>query len=249
MLEYAVCAVQGGSYPIGDDHLEASRPQHTVPLEPFGIGLTTVTCLHYVVFIVAGGYDDASLWSEAGWRWRQSRLGENARPAFWDDARFNQPDLPVVGVSWYEARAFASWMQRESEQDWGLPSEVQWEAAARGLNGERWPQGEINSAENGRGITAADVVANRSWCGALNLCGNVWEWTSSRWGRSWQTLDYRYPYNPSDGRENVEGTQARIMRGGSWFDMRQTALPAHRGRYLPGSRGSNIGFRLILKLG
>lgn len=91
---------------------------------------------------------------------------------------------------------------------------------------------------------AGDAAWNRSWCGAEDLCGNVWEWTSSRWGRNWQTLDYRYPYHAGDGREDPTGSHARVIRGGSWFDLLREAHPANRGRYLPGSRGSNIGFRL-----
>lgn len=86
--------------------------------------------------------------------------------------------------------------------------------------------------------------SNISWCGASDLCGNVWEWCSTRWGRNWQTLEYEYPYKEGDGREFLDGSQARVMRGGSWFDPLTEVNPANRGRYLPGSRGSNIGFRL-----
>ena len=72
----------------------------------------------------------------------------------------------------------------------------------------------------------------------------VWEWTVSRWGRAWQSLEYHYPYAATDGREDLQGRFARVMRGGSWFDRWQESRATKRGRFLPGSRASNIGFRL-----
>lgn len=234
------------AYPIGSESLPFSRPAHQVTLAAFQIGVTAVTNGQFAAFIAAGGYERESFWSEMGWRWRRSR--SDAQPAFWEDPHFNHALQPVVGVSWYEADAFARWLAGESGQPWRLPTEAEWEAAARGPqeNMSLNPQ-HINSAERGVGRAwAALGMGQVSWCGARDLCGNVWEWCGSRWGHNWQTLEYAYPYDPHDGREDPSGSHARIMRGGSWFDSLREAHPAQRGRYLPGSRGSNIGFRLAL---
>ena len=80
--------------------------------------------------------------------------------------------------------------------------------------------------------------------GLRGRAGSVWGWTVSRWGRAWQSLEYHYPYAATDGREDLQGRFARVMRGGSWFDRWQESRATKRGRFLPGSRASNIGFRL-----
>lgn len=239
-----VCEVPAGVYPIGDDRLPDSRPAHTVELAAFSIGRTTVTNAQFMAFVtVAEGYTNQSFWSEAGWRWLLHK--QVTHPAFWHDPNFNRPDQPVVGVCWYEAEAFACWLKLETDQTWRLPTEAEWEAAARGLEGTLPQPPSSNTAERRIGYPwAVTQPGNLSWCGAADLCGNVWEWCSSRWGRNWQVLDYRYPYQPDDGREDQTGSFARVMRGGSWFDAATESHPANRGRYLPGSRGSNIGFRV-----
>jgi formylglycine-generating enzyme required for sulfatase activity len=239
----SVCEVPAGQYPIGDDRLSPSRPAHTVKLKAFAIGKTPVTNAQYALFIEAGGYRERRYWTERAWRWAESK--PNGQPGFWDNTALNQPDQPVVGVTWYEALAFATWLAETENLPWRLPTEAEWEAAARGPDGEAPLPRLYNTAERGLGRPwAVTEPTNESWCGALDMCGNVWEWCSSRWGRNWQRLEFHYPYNAGDGREDLEGSFARIMRGGSWFDPLPEANPANRGRYLPGSRGSNIGFRL-----
>lgn len=247
MTMYEVCSVPAGTYPIGDNRLAISRPAHTVKLSAFAIGKTTVTNLQFLAFIAAEGYKTEALWSEMGWHWLEGK--GDTRPAFLDDPNFNNPDQPVVGVSWYEADAYARWLAKETDLPWRLPNEAEWEAAARGEDDEAPRPRQYNTVERRLGHPwAVTEVGNVSWCGAADLCGNVWEWCNTRWGRNWQTQEYNYPYNAGDGREFPTGSQARVMRGGSWFDPIIEANPANRGRYLPGSRGSNIGFRLAHSL-
>lgn len=244
MAQFPVCHVAAGSYPIGDDRLDSSRPAHQVTLAGFAIGLTVVTNEQFALFMAAGGYQTERVWSTMGWRWQKNK--QETQPAFEDDPRFNHALQPVVGVGWYEADAFARWLTLETGQQWRLPTEVEWEAAARGQAGEiTLERAQVNSAERGLGRTWSALGNGQvAWCGAHDLCGNVWEWCSTRWGRNWQSLDYIYPYNSDDGREDLDGSYARVMRGGSWYDAFAQAQPANRGRYLPGSRASNIGFRL-----
>jgi len=232
-------SIAGGQYRIGHDSLTLSRPVHDVAIQPFKIMVGTVTNQAFAAFVGAGGYRQDTFWSQIGVRWRNSKTV--TMPAFWGDGRFDGSAQPVVGVSWYAALAYAAWLSAETGLSWRLPREVEWEVAAQG-GGE----GVICHAGNSRGqpiaaIGAGHQVSNGAW----NLLGNVWEWCSTRWGRNWQSLDYRYPYDATDGREDLTGSHARVMRGGSWFDALQEAHPSKRARYLPGSRGSNIGFRLV----
>ena len=181
-----------------------------------------------------------------GWKWLRSK--SETLPAFWHDRNFNHPLQPIIGVGWYEAMAFTQWLSDKTGKSWRLPSEVEWETAIRSKDHVIAPE-YINSAERGIGrpLSVWDS-GNVSWCGAHHMLGNVWEWTSTRWGRNWQSLDYSYPYQTTDERENLAGSHARVMRGGSWFDTLSQATVYSRGRFLPGSRASNIGFRLALSL-
>lgn len=242
-LDIPVCEVDRAVYPIGEGRLWMSRPPHEVLIEAFAIGTTTVTNAQFLPFIEAGGYTNKDYWTPRGWKWRQ---GDRATaPAFLHDERYNQPDQPIVGVAWYTAVAYTRWLSDVTGGSWRLPTEAEWEAAARGEFGDAPKPRNYNTAERGIGHAwAVTEAGNTSWCGATDMCGNVWEWCSSRWGKNWQRCDYMYPYDVDDGRENLQDSYARVMRGGSWFDPLPEADPANRGRYLPGSRGSNIGFRL-----
>ncbi len=243
--DIAVCMIPAGVYQIGHDLFPESRPVSMVQLAAFAFGQTAITNGQFAHFVHAGGYANPMYWSEMGWRWQKQK--QENHPAFWDDNNLNHALQPVTGVNWYEADAFIRWLLLETGLPWRLPSEAEWEAAARDPHRPDWTPNprQINSIERRLGRPwSALGMGGISWCGAYDLCGNVWEWTASRWGHNWQTLDYAYPYVADDGREEAAGSHARVIRGGSWFDSLDKAHPAHRGRYLPGSRGSNIGFRL-----
>lgn len=139
------------------------------------------------------------------------------QPEFWDDADFNNPLQPVVGICWHEARAYAAWLSAQSGLDFRLPREVEWEAAARGREGRRYPYGPdfqavlSNTYESHiRKTTPVGVFpGGETPEGAADLSGNVWEWTS--------TIYRPYPYDATDGRENPHDADARrVVRGGSW---------------------------------
>ena len=244
MIAPPLCEIPAGSHRLGENLRPLSSPAHSVMLAAFAIAEYAVTNAQFRAFMADGGYDNAELWTAMGWRWLKAR--SQTAPAFMDDPRFNHDWQPVIGVTWYEADAFARWLALATAQPWRLPTEAEWEAAAAGIHIDRTT---INSAERGLGrpwsaLGSGQVAA----CGARDLLGNVWEWCSTRWGKSWQSLDYPYPYNAYDGREEPDSSYARVMRGGSWFDALHQAHPAARGRYLPGSRASKIGFRLAISL-
>lgn len=256
-----------GTLVLGDKRLRDASPQHKIELRAFAIGKFPVTNAEYAEFISARGYETEMFWTAMGWKWMRGRIGQEAAPGFWREPRLNQARYPVVGVSWYEAVAFCNWLTaRENARytetgrdvlvkrlQYRLPTEAEWEYAARGANdarnfpwGEKFERGRANTAEAGFGGTTpvSHFPAGVSPFGVWDLAGNVFEWTLSKWGSNWQELEFAYPYRATDGRQEIEGSGARIMRGGSWFNAYQEALCAYRSRYLAGSRASNIGFRV-----
>ena len=145
----------------------------------FYIDIYPVTNQQYDSFIRAGGYDTEALWSKVGWGWKKRR--ELSQPKYWGDPEWNQPDHPVVGVTYFEAEAFAKWAGKR------LPTEQEWEKAARGTHGLVYPWGDqfdkerCNSEQSGiKGTTPVTKYVNGvSPYGCYDMAGNVWEWTSS----------------------------------------------------------------------
>ena len=159
---------------------------------------------------------------------------------------------PVVSVTWYGARAYAAWVEAE------LPSEAQWEKAARGTDGRRYPWGDQQPdktlANDGGDWSAIPAVgsypAGASPYGALDMAGSVWQWTRSLWGTDKARPDYGYPYDPRDARrENLDAPRkvSRILRGGSWDRSHRVSRCAVRDYYAPNKWHRLIGFRLSLR--
>jgi formylglycine-generating enzyme required for sulfatase activity len=181
--------------------------------------------------------------------WRPKR---RAGPKFWQDDRYNNASQPVVGVCWYEARAFCSWLSAQTSLPIRLPTEVEWEAAARGRDARVYPWGgefdrlRANTYETHvRRTTPVGVLPDGDTPeGVADLAGNVFDWTSSLWGE-WQTegaeVTYRYPYDPGDGREEIgaPSSVSRVVRGGSWLNDHTSARAACRSHYLLGPDGAN----------
>lgn len=250
-------SVPSGVLSMGDARLRDAAPPGQLHVTEFAIGKYPVTNAEYAGFVEEDGYQREEFWTAMGWKWLCGRLGQERAPAFWQEPRLNGLRYPVVGVSWYEAVAFCRWLGAREGVTCRLPSEAEWEYAARGAGsprnfpwGDRFERGRANTAEAGFDGTTpvTHFPAGVSPSGAWDMAGNVFEWTSSRWGANWQELQYPYPWRANDGREDMEGSGARVMRGGSWFNSHTEALCAYRSRYLAGSRGSNIGFRVAREL-
>jgi formylglycine-generating enzyme required for sulfatase activity len=182
-----------------------------------------VTNEKYRAFVSAGGYNKQVYWSPVGWKWKTKNniMG----PEYWDDVKWNKGDHPVVGVSYYEVEAYAKWAGKR------LPTEQEWEKAARGEDGQRYPWGEefdracCNSSASGFQHTTPVTQYHKgvSPYGCYDMAGNVWEWCAS-----W--LD--------------EGEGMHVVRGGSWGPNPETLRASSRGRANADSRYSNLGFRL-----
>lgn len=251
--------IPAGEFLMGssDDDRQANKsekPQHRLYLPAYYMDKTPVTNAEFGRFMAANGYANSSYWLEAAAakRWQNGRyIDYNGKryeqPRYWNDKKWNQPEQPVVGVSWYEALAYAHWAGKR------LPTEAEWEKAARGDDGRLYPWGNTwensraNTKETNHGqTTPVTQYAGRgdSPYGALDMAGNVWEWCSTRWWNENQK-EYGYPYTPDDGREELEGGDnlARVLRGGSWASKQERARCAARFGNYPRRGGPSWGFR------
>jgi Uncharacterized conserved protein len=220
----AYVEVPAGIYPYGDEVRSVEIPA------PFRIGCYPVTNQQYTAFIAAGGYGERRCWSEAGWAWREAK--KVTEPGLWHNRRWNVPNQPVVGVSFWEADAFCAWAGGR------LPTEEEWEAAARGLRGlvypwgNEWQNGICNTREAGLGMTSPVGLFPRSRQAdpaIYDLAGNVWEWCNSFY----------------DAVRRVNPQALRVLRGGSWNDGRDGARSADRSGSFPFYRYDNLGFRVV----
>ena len=177
------------------------------------------------------------------------------QPAYWEDSRFNHPAQPVVGVTWYEARAYCAWLSAQLGWEVRLPTEAEWEAAARGQArreyafGDAYDSARCNTFETHIRRTTPVGVFPRGQTpeGIADLSGNVYEWTTTIWGNRLDRPDFAYPYVPDDGREDVhDPTARRVLRGGSWANDRDVARAAYRDDNHPVSRNDNVGLRVVV---
>jgi formylglycine-generating enzyme required for sulfatase activity len=197
----------------------------------------------------------------------QRGVEKRSEPFWWHDPKWSASSRPVVGVCWYEALAYCRWLigilpqsglaPHDGQFKVQLPSEAEWEKAARGTDSRRWPwgsqwqEGLANTEEAGLVQTSPAGIfpAGASPYGVQDMAGNVWEWTRSRWGRnSIYRPDYEYPYDPADGREALDGPDLRVVRGGSWHGISRSARCANRLRHFPDFISSSIGFRVVVSL-
>ncbi len=243
-------------------------PQHSIFLRKFFIGKFSVTNQEFRVFWRSRGYENAKWWTAAGLAWlkrsaddeekmnleKWQRRDGRSEPAFWNDAKSGILNRPVVGITWFEVMAYCAWLT-EKLQSVGelpngyvvrLPTEAEWEKAARGTDGRYWPWGnEWNKSYANTHVanlaTTSSVgifLSGVSPCGALDMAGNARDWCHS--------LLAKYPYNSQDGRESVDADGERAVRGGSWFLGRHSAHCAYRRHFPPDNFYDGAGFRVVL---
>jgi formylglycine-generating enzyme required for sulfatase activity/tRNA A-37 threonylcarbamoyl transferase component Bud32 len=214
-VDAGMALIPAGTYMIGDNEQEATRPAHAVPLVAFGLDTVEVTVGDYNGFL----RDHPGL------------------PAPWT----SMPDslLPVTGVRWAEARSYCAWRHPEGGR---LPSEEEWEAAARGLEGRKYAWGRdwkpdaanVNNRRTGP-APVGSYPGGRTPDGIHDLIGNVWEWTSS-------------PHRPY-GNPNAAATGMYVIRGGGFSANPAVATAVARIPYDPATDRKNLtgtGFRCAM---
>ena len=197
-------------------------------LSAYQIAITPVTNAQYSLYLMATGANPPEDWDG-------------------DLPPLKKENHPVVNVTWHDAMNYCQWLSKVTDQQITLPLETEWEKAARGDQDRRsYPWGDefdparANTTESEVGDTTPVGIypSGASPYGALELSGNVWEWTRS--------VYTGYPNHPEEGREHLKSEEPRVLRGGSfdydgWF-----ARCNSRDWYYPDFRFRNVGFRVVV---
>lgn len=250
------CLVPAGPFFMGGDpeaHRAWSGGEFDLPYD-FWIAKYPVTVEQYAVFVKAGGYNEYEYWVSEGWGWKATRT----EPKYWEDPRYHRLNHPVVGVTWYEAWAFAKWLNEQPgvkppEAPYyyvvRLARECEWEKAARCPDGRKYPWGDewdptrLNWKRSGSGGTSSvhkyPKGANPNH-GACDLAGNVWEWCLTIW-------QDRYQSPEAEKNGVMWGKESRCVRGGGWTSVGSAAFrAASRCKLEPRRQRKDLGFRVVV---
>ncbi|GAB4570674.1 MAG: hypothetical protein Kow0077_05340 [Anaerolineae bacterium] len=223
----------------------------SIPTERYWIAKYPITNAQFAKFMEAGGYDNERWWTAEGWKirkegwhwdngWKPSGIAWT-QPRYWNNSKWNGPDQPVVGVSWFEAVAFCLWLSDVTGEKIMLPTEAQWQYAAQGKDGRAYPWGNdwdckrCNNSVSPCDSSATTPVTqyertNKSYFNVVDMAGNVWEWCLT---------DYDNQTNDVNSR-----AEKRVLRGGSWYFLNPDSFRCDaRFRLTPDYGASNGGFR------
>jgi serine/threonine-protein kinase len=249
-----------GSTDEDPDAADNEEPQHTVSLDAYWMDRTEVTVAQFRAFAEATGYRTlaeqrgyADAWVESAEGW-QPVTGADWRHPFGPESNA-EDNHPVVQVSWDDAVAYCTWAGGS------LPTEAQWEKAARGTDGRTYPWGD---AFEGSSVNFCDVHCQRASAyddgyqftapvgsypagvspyGMLDMAGNVWEWTADRYAATY------YAHSPAENPPGPAKGQYRVLRGGSWNHSKDGMRTAFRLDSSPTNVVDNFGFRCVLPAG
>jgi formylglycine-generating enzyme required for sulfatase activity len=238
----AVVYVPAGEFKMGSTRGDDDeQPVHTVALDSFWIDRTEVTNAQYEQCVAAGAC-----------RPRPSR-GSDTHAWHYGDSAYD--DYPAIYVTWYQAETYCGWVRGR------LPTEAEWEYAARGPEGRMFPWGDefdgtrLNycdsncerdwadeTTDDGYAKTApvGSFPAGASWCEALDMAGNVWEWVAD-----WYASDY-YARSPSQNPTGPTSGEYRVLHSGSWGFDPYYVRSANRDVFIPSNTYGHIGFRCAM---
>jgi iron(II)-dependent oxidoreductase len=210
--------IQGGPFVMGGE-FDEERPRHRAAVDAFRIDRFEVTNAQFAEYLQATGAPEPKYW--------------NKSERFHSGEKF--PQHPVVGVSWFEAKAFCEWKGKR------LPTEAEWEKAARGGHeGWSFPWGNVpdRSRANfeGQGTMPVGSFAPNDY-GLYDMAGNVWEWVSD-----WFDQQF-YAKSPEGNPDGPTGGTEKVLRGGSWVDGGGPNRVAHRHWYPPQAQYKWLGVR------
>ena len=256
--------IPSGLFLLGDR--QNPREPHYVWLPAFFMRDFEVTNAEFREFLRdSTGYADLGNWTEAGRRWKaanETRVTAILKDGDPEIVRFGQDDQPVTWVTWYEAQAYCRWLTQKLGQGlwiFSLPSEGEWDKAARGPDSFDYALSRSLSDEEiklynwkknpdametviGRQPTQGRFLPNRY--GIFHLSGNVVEWTQS----INRPFNRDRPYQDDDGRNREDLTETRVARGGSWYSAGIALLSvAYRDTFQPEVRHHDLGFRIVAR--
>ena len=221
------------------DKLFREIEEHEIYLEEYAIGEGPVSNFEYALFLIATNYTPPKNWG-ASW------------PVY------SLQNHPIVNVSWMDAVAYCNWLSEISGKKYRLPTEPEWEKAARGTDKRKYPWGDKWDAGacNNRLLKLMSTTAigqfsptGDSPYGCRDMVGNVWEWTGSRYGGTEKIGFFKYPYIANDGREDLTIQDSRVSRGGSFHNGPLVARCSYRGGRSSMSHVSDHkGFRCVCEL-
>ncbi len=253
------CAIEAGPFWYGDETKNQKLQQVTLPYA-FQIARFPVTNVEYGRFIDDDGYNPAQSWwtehgraflAPGGHRYEDQEQPITL-PRYWNDPQYNGSSQPIVAVSWYEAAAYCAWLTIQGHQaGWlpqgdviRLPTSLEWERAARHIDQRRYPWDSTEpDAERANyatgelqqpspvGCYPAGVAA----CGALDLAGNIWEWTMTSWEK----------HTAPEPQKDFTLEELPVIRGGSFYQDIEYLCCGARSRFNPYFRYSYGGFRVI----
>ena len=224
----ATVAIPAGAFLMGaEDGMDNEKPVHSVYVDGFRLGRSPVTNREYKIFVDAAGA---------------------APPPFWAEQSFADPEKPVVGVSWHEALAYCEWLSSASGLRFRLPTEAEWERAARGgAEGQKYPWGGA-LPDAGAGIDPAHGGPPRvglyrpNGFGLYDMCASVHEWCSD-----FYAADY-YRASPERNPPGGPSGARKSSRGGSWRHRVRFSRCAARSSLDPSFHYADYGFRVAADL-
>lgn len=223
--------IPGGEFIYQEGAYYAALPTYYMARYP-------ITVRQFAAFVESDGYTNPAYWTREGWAWREGRR----QPNLWLNPKFHIINHPVVGVTWYEASAFCCWLAQRlgyAADVIRLPSEWEWEKAARGTDGRMYPWGMkphtgyanfnetyayyyVGDSFLRRTTAVGAFPQDRSPYGVMDMSGNVREWCLT-------------PYH----------TIGRVLRGGGWFNNSHQARTVFRNWFATDNSDHSIGFRLM----
>ncbi len=240
----AGCFIMGNGFSDGY-HLE--NPLHEVCLDGFAIARFDVMVGEFRQFVAATGYrseaeqvDGCYVYDGSSW--------QKGVAASWRSPGFKQDDShPVVCVSWNDAVAYAKWLSGRDKRNYRLPTEAEWEYAARGGGRiEKYAGGDDVDAvawysANADASTHPVGQKKGNDLGLYDMSGNVWQWTADWYGERY------YRESPKKSPQGAANGTKRLFRGGSWFYDARGVRASYRDFAVPSYRSSYLGFRLLLE--
>jgi len=245
----AMIHVPSGPFLMGSEESPNESPAREVFLSAYYIDKYPVTNAQYQIFIEDGGYERAELWSKLAWEFIAERKFKH--PLYWLDDHWNAPDHPVTGISWWEALAYAHYAGKT------LPTEAQWECAARGRDGRRFPWGDedptasrANYAEDcdpselrRRSTIVTAFPGGASPWGCMDMAGNIGEWCMDN-----ASNDYSWDITSRNPRYWVGEQADHIVRGGSGLHNEDYLRCSSRDYYPPTLRDNIVGLRCVINI-